>query len=115
MSAVARRAWSWTSDLVVLRLASHLRLSSVSVMGRGEFGAITESGSASESQSQTRGTSMSVFACEFGAITESGSASESQSQTRGTSIVRRVVGYVSGWRDQLLKMSPSLCEQNLSD
>ena len=29
---------------------------SVSVMGRGVFGAIPESGSASESQSQTRGT-----------------------------------------------------------
>ena len=38
----------------------------------------------------------------FGAIPESGSASESQSQTRGTSIVRRVVGYVSGWQEQLL-------------
>ena len=70
VSAAARRAWSWTSDLVVLRLTS----GSVSVMGLGVFGAIPGSGS----------------------------ASESQSQTRGTSIVRRVVGYVSGWREQLL-------------
>ena len=41
-------AWSLTSDLVVLRLTS------VSVTGRGEFGVIPESGS----QSQTRGTSI---------------------------------------------------------
>ena len=33
------------------------RNASISVMGRGVFGAIPESGSASESQSQTRGTS----------------------------------------------------------
>ena len=46
VSAVARRAWSLG-----------IRLTSISVMGRGVFGAIPESGSASESQSQTRGTS----------------------------------------------------------